>query len=109
MAISGKDRTRHKACDRSGGRLQVIRNGFHGVRNGIACCLIVPVRAYQVLVSPLLPHSCRFTPTCSQYMIEALKKRGPVAGLILGIWRICRCNPFGGGGYDPVKPGKRRN
>jgi len=46
---------------------------------------------------------CRFTPTCSEYSIEAIKKHGPIKGIIKSIWRIMRCNPFNKGGYDPVK------
>ncbi|MBO5882175.1 MAG: membrane protein insertion efficiency factor YidD [Alistipes sp.] len=53
-------------------------------------------------ISPLKPFSCRFTPTCSAYAIEALRKHGPIKGLLLAIWRILRCNPWGGSGYDPV-------
>lgn len=64
--------------------------------------LIVIVRAYQVLISPLFPPSCRYYPTCSNYMIDALKKHGPILGLIMGISRILRCNPFIRGGVDPV-------
>ena len=64
--------------------------------------LIWLVRFYQVAISPLKPACCRFTPTCSQYAIEALRKHGPIKGLLLTIWRILRCNPWGGSGYDPV-------
>ncbi len=64
--------------------------------------LVAMVRVYQVLISPLFAPSCRFTPTCSNYMIEALRKHGPIKGLALGIWRILRCNPWGGHGHDPV-------
>lgn len=64
--------------------------------------LIALVRFYQVCISPLKPACCRFTPTCSQYAIEALRKHGPIKGLLLAIWRILRCNPWGGSGYDPV-------
>lgn len=60
------------------------------------------VRIYQWFISPLLPNACRFTPTCSQYTIEALKKYGFFKGLWLGIKRISRCRPGGGSGYDPV-------
>lgn len=72
----------------------------------VTACLVVPFKAYQKIISPCLPKTCRFTPSCSQYMIDALRKRGPVAGLILGIWRIFRCNPLGKGGYDPVRSRK---
>ena len=60
------------------------------------------IRFYQVAISPLKPPSCRFTPTCSQYAIEAIKKYGPFKGLYLAIRRILRCHPWGGSGYDPV-------
>jgi hypothetical protein len=63
---------------------------------------ILLVKIYQLTLSPLLPNSCRFTPTCSQYTIQALKEHGVVKGLVLGIYRIGRCNPWGGHGYDPV-------
>lgn len=64
--------------------------------------LILPVRFYQLAVSPMLPPSCRYVPTCSQYTIEALRKHGPVKGLWLAVRRILRCHPWGGSGYDPV-------
>ena len=58
---------------------------------------------YKFVISPLLHPSCRYEPTCSQYMINAVKKKGIIRGICLGIWRVLRCNPFGGFGYDPVK------
>lgn len=64
--------------------------------------LLLPIRFYQTCISPYTPPSCRFTPTCSQYAKEALIKHGPIKGLGLAIWRILRCNPWGGSGYDPV-------
>jgi len=64
--------------------------------------LLVPIIFYQRCISPLTPPSCRFTPTCSQYAREAIMKHGPLKGLALAIWRILRCNPWGGSGYDPV-------
>ncbi|HEY4206022.1 MAG TPA: membrane protein insertion efficiency factor YidD [Puia sp.] len=65
--------------------------------------LIALVKLYQWIVSPLLGSSkCRFTPTCSQYAIEALKKHGPFKGLWLSLRRIGRCHPWGGHGVDPV-------
>ena len=60
------------------------------------------IRIYQKVISPLFPGSCRFTPTCSQYVIEAIEKRGIVKGLYLGLKRILKCNPWGGCGFDPV-------
>jgi uncharacterized protein len=64
--------------------------------------LIAIVRGYKKYISPLLPPSCRFTPTCSEYAMEALQKHGAFKGSMLAIWRILRCNPFCKGGYDPV-------
>lgn len=66
--------------------------------------LVGLVRLYQRFVSPLLPPTCRYTPTCSNYFIEALRRRGPIVGTVKGILRILRCNPFFAGGYDPVEP-----
>lgn len=64
--------------------------------------LLLPVYFYRVAISPILPPSCRYTPTCSRYTIEALKKHGPIRGSWLSIKRIVSCNPWGGSGYDPV-------
>lgn len=72
------------------------------VLNGIGWLLIQPIRFYQRFISPLTPPTCRFTPTCSHYAIEAIRKHGPFKGLALAVWRILRCNPWGGSGYDPV-------
>ena len=63
---------------------------------------ITMIRFYQRYISPLTPPACRFTPTCSQYTLEAIQKYGAVKGTWLGIKRICRCHPWGGSGYDPV-------
>lgn len=67
-----------------------------------ARCLIVLVRAYQIVLSPMFGGSCRFQPTCSNYAIEALKKYGAVKGAYLAVKRILRCHPWGRSGYDPV-------
>lgn len=64
--------------------------------------LVMMVRFYQRFISPLTPPSCRFTPTCSQYAVEAIQKHGPVRGLWLALKRLLRCHPWGGSGYDPV-------
>ena len=64
--------------------------------------LILPIEFYRHFVSPLTPPSCRFTPTCSAYALEAIRKHGPFYGLYLAIRRILRCHPWGGSGYDPV-------
>ncbi len=63
---------------------------------------ILFVQFYQIFISPYFPNSCRYTPTCSQYSIEALKKYGIFKGLWLSIKRVSRCHPWGGHGYDPV-------
>ncbi|HET7360759.1 MAG TPA: membrane protein insertion efficiency factor YidD [Salinimicrobium sp.] len=72
--------------------------------------LIGLVKGYQYFISPIIPASCRFTPTCSQYILEALRRYGALKGSWLGIKRIARCHPWGGSGYDPVPenfPGKK--
>ena len=63
---------------------------------------LIPIYFYRACISPMLPPSCRYTPTCSQYAIEAIKRHGPFRGTWLAIKRICRCHPWGGSGYDPV-------
>jgi uncharacterized protein len=63
--------------------------------------LIVLVRGYQYLIRPILPPACRFQPSCSEYFILAVRKHGPVVGAAKGVWRVCRCNPFSEGGWDP--------
>lgn len=64
--------------------------------------LILPIRGYQRLISPLLPPRCRFVPSCSSYAIEALERHGAAQGSWLAVKRICRCHPLNPGGYDPV-------
>lgn len=61
------------------------------------------LRAYKLAISPLLPPSCRFTPTCSEYAAEAIAKYGFLKGCVLGVKRLSRCHPFCEGGYDPVR------
>jgi len=68
----------------------------------LARLLVIFVRGYQLAISPLLPASCRYTPTCSQYAVEALQRHGAVKGSWLTVRRIGRCHPFRAGGYDPV-------
>lgn len=72
------------------------------MRNLIVALFVAPIRFYRRFVSPLLPPACRYTPTCSQYAIEALRKHGPLKGLYLAVRRLLRCHPWGGSGYDPV-------
>lgn len=63
---------------------------------------ILPIRFYKKFISPFLPRSCRFYPSCSEYAMEAVTKHGVIKGTLLAVWRILRCNPFCKGGYDPV-------
>ena len=77
----------------------------HGLLNRT---LRVLVRLYQLLISPLLLPSCRFLPSCSDYAIEAIEQHGALRGVGLALWRLARCHPWGGSGYDPVPdPGGR--
>ncbi len=65
--------------------------------------LIGLVRAYQLILSPHLPATCRYTPSCSNYALEAFQKYGAIRGLILTLCRLARCHPWGGYGYDPPR------
>jgi len=60
------------------------------------------IRLYQRTLSRLMPSTCRFTPSCSEYAVQAIQAHGVLRGGWLAVWRICRCNPFSKGGYDPV-------
>lgn len=64
--------------------------------------LLLPIKFYQRCISPFTSPSCRYTPTCSQYAAEAIRKHGPLKGLWLALKRILSCHPWGGSGYDPV-------
>ncbi len=70
-------------------------------RVGVAM-LLLPIRFYRACISPMLPASCRYTPTCSEYAMIALRKHGVIKGMYLSVKRILRCHPWGGSGYDPV-------
>ncbi len=72
------------------------------IRRAIIFLLVLPIRFYQLCISPMLPAACRYQPTCSQYAIEAIRRHGPFKGLWLALRRIARCHPWGGSGYDPV-------
>ena len=73
---------------------------------GLVICGMI--RAYQLLVAPLLPPSCRYYPSCSHYAAEAVWRHGPWRGTSLAVRRLSRCHPWGGSGYDPVPAAKRR-
>lgn len=70
----------------------------------ISLPLVLLIRFYQLFLSPLMGKNCRFQPTCSHYMLEAIRVHGPFKGVWLGSKRITRCHPWGGEGYDPVPP-----
>jgi putative membrane protein insertion efficiency factor len=72
------------------------------IRRTVQFLMTFAIRAYQGLIGPLLPAACRYTPSCSQYGIEAIERHGPWRGGILTVRRILRCHPFRPGGYDPV-------
>jgi putative membrane protein insertion efficiency factor len=71
------------------------------VRWVLTFLVLLPVRFYQLVIGPLTPKVCRYYPSCSNYFIQAVERHGPVRGSIKGIWRLCRCNPWSRGGYDP--------
>ena len=68
----------------------------------LAHIVALPVRAYRLILSPWVGRGCRFQPTCSAYGLEALERHGAIRGGALMVWRVLRCNPWGGSGYDPV-------
>jgi uncharacterized protein len=72
-------------------------------KNILEKSLIGLIRLYQIIISPFLTPCCRFFPTCSDYAIMAIKRRGPFRGMLMAIMRLLRCHPFHPGGYDPVK------
>jgi uncharacterized protein len=73
------------------------------VRRLLATVIAAPIRLYQRLISPALPRRCKYEPTCSAYAVEALRRHGPLRGVVLAAWRLLRCNPFSHGGHDPVE------
>lgn len=82
--------------------MKVLHSIVSGVQAVFSYLLLLPIYFYRMAISPMLPPSCRFTPTCSTYAIEAIKMHGPLKGLYLACRRILRCHPWGGSGYDPV-------
>ncbi len=79
-----------------------MRKLWDALRRAPRRALIAPIRFYKKHVSPGLGHHCRFTPTCSEYAMQALEVHGVFKGGLLAVWRILRCNPLGRWGYDPV-------
>jgi uncharacterized protein len=74
------------------------------LRKAMIFPFILLIKLYQYTISPYIPDSCRFNPSCSNYSLEAFKIHGIIKGIILSAWRILRCNPWGGHGYDPIPP-----
>lgn len=72
------------------------------IRIALKKIFIFPIKIYKRFISPCLPPRCRYYPSCSSYAIQAIEKHGVIKGIILGAWRILRCNPFGRGGVDHV-------
>lgn len=77
---------------------------INGLPDMLKKILIAPIRFYRYFISPWTGHSCRFTPSCSIYAIQAIETHGVIKGTCLGAYRICRCNPWCKGGNDPVPP-----
>lgn len=83
---------------------------FEFIKKVLSWILLIPVYIYRGAISPLFPPSCRYTPTCSKYTVDAIKIHGPFKGFYLSAKRILSCNPWGGSGYDPVpEPKKKAN
>ena len=83
-------------------RAVLTQSPGRGAPSPLSRVFILLVRLYQMGLSPVLGWNCRFEPTCSQYVVQALAEHGTVKGLALGLWRLLRCHPFSKGGHDPV-------
>lgn len=83
-------------------KLQVMSDFRNTLKQILIAPAVLLIKFYQICISPFTPPSCRFTPTCSQYALEAFRKHGPFKGLYLTVRRLLRCHPWGGSGYDPV-------
>ena len=79
-----------------------LKNIWNYLKKGLSAILIALIKVYQWTLSPLIGRSCRYTPTCSNYGLEAIQKHGPFKGSWLTFKRVLSCNPWGGSGYDPV-------
>ena len=79
-----------------------LKNIWNYFKKGLSAILIALIKVYQWTLSPLIGRSCRYTPTCSNYGLEAIEKHGPFKGSWLTLKRVLSCNPWGGSGYDPV-------
>jgi putative membrane protein insertion efficiency factor len=80
------------------------RPGAPAVVSRIARAVVIaPIVLYRRVLSPALPQRCKYEPTCSRYAVDAVREYGILKGLVLGVWRLLRCNPWSYGGYDPVE------
>jgi len=80
------------------------QSGILAVVSRIARAVVIaPIVVYRRVLSPALPQRCKYEPTCSRYAVDAVKEYGILKGLVLGVWRLLRCNPWSYGGYDPVE------
>ena len=82
--------------------MKIFSSIFQAINAALSFLLMLPIRFYRLAISPMFPPTCRFTPTCSQYAIDAIQKHGPFKGFYLACRRVLRCHPWGGHGYDPV-------
>ena len=82
--------------------IDFVRKIVGAISRAAVAVLSLPIRLYRKFISPIKPRCCRFTPSCSQYALEALREWGVFRGSALALWRILRCNPCGGCGHDPV-------
>jgi uncharacterized protein len=69
----------------------------------VRAVVLAPIVVYRRVLSPALPRRCKYEPTCSRYAVDAIREYGILRGLVLGVWRLLRCNPWSHGGYDPVE------
>lgn len=84
--------------------MSVLTSVLRAVRSALSWVFVLPIRLYVRFISPAIPPRCRYAPTCSAYAMEAIHVHGPVKGLLLGSWRLIRCNPWSLGGVDYVPP-----
>lgn len=80
-----------------------LATGFPGERR-MRYLILLLLKTYKWALSPLLPPACRYVPTCSEYAMEAIERHGSLRGTLMALWRLLRCHPLAGGGYDPVVP-----
>jgi len=86
---------------RAEGVVSLVEHGRFAVARLVSWLLILPIKLYQVVISPFMRPRCRFYPSCSHYAIAVIEKHGPARGLLRAIWRVLRCHPWNPGGYDP--------